>query len=76
MFSTLPNTLPPLGAGRMNFPSRHPLNQTFLSGAAIAAADVIVGIEIANFYGAVNLFIDQVERTERPAIRPGVSSSP
>ena len=56
----------------MNFPSRHPLNQTFRSGAAIAAADVIVGIEIANFYGAVNLFIDQVERTERPVIRPGV----
>ncbi len=70
--STLPNVLPPIAAGRMNFPTRHPLNQTFRSQAAIAAADVIVGLEIANFYGAVNIFIDQEERTERPATKPGV----
>jgi thiamine pyrophosphate-dependent acetolactate synthase large subunit-like protein len=70
--STLPNVLPPIAAGRMNFPTRHPLNQTFRSQAAIASADVIVGLEIANFYGAVNIFIDQEERTERPATKPGV----
>jgi acetolactate synthase-1/2/3 large subunit len=69
--STLPNVLPPVAAGRMNFPTRHPLNQTFRSVAAIAEADVIVGLEIANFYGAVNIFIDQEERSERSAIRPG-----
>jgi acetolactate synthase I/II/III large subunit len=69
--STLPNVLPPIAAGRMNFPTRHPLNQTFRAVAAIAAADVIVGLEIANFYGAVNIFIDQTERTERPATKPG-----
>lgn len=69
--STLPNVLPPVAAGRMNFPTRHPLNQTFRSVAAIAEADVIVGLEIANFYGAVNIFIDQEERSERPATRPG-----
>lgn len=70
--STLPNVLPPIAAGRMNFPTRHPLNQTFRSAAAIAEADMIVGLEIANFYGAVNIFIDQTERSERPATRAGV----
>jgi thiamine pyrophosphate-dependent acetolactate synthase large subunit-like protein len=68
--STIPNLMPPVGAGRMNFPTRHPLNQTYRSNAAIAAADVIVGLEISNFFGATNIFIDQVERTTRPAIRP------
>lgn len=69
--STLPNTLPPIAAGRMNFPTRHPLNQTFRSLAALGAADLVVGLEIANFYGAVNVFIDQEKRTELPATRPG-----
>ncbi len=69
VISSLPNTLPPIAAGRMNFPTRHPLNQTFRSVAALGAADVVVGLEIANFYGAVNNFIDQEERTERRIVR-------
>jgi acetolactate synthase I/II/III large subunit len=69
--STLPNVLPPISAGRMNFPTRHPLNQTLRYAPAIASADVIVGLEIANFYGAVNVFVDQQERSERPAFRAG-----
>lgn len=69
--STLPNTLPPIGAGRMNFPSHHPLNHTLRSGAAIADADVVVGLEIANFFGATNTYRDQIERSSRPATKPG-----
>jgi acetolactate synthase-1/2/3 large subunit len=69
--STLPNTMPPIGPGRMNFPSRHPLNQTLRSAAAIADGDVVVGLEIANFFGAVNTYRDQIERTSRPATKTG-----
>jgi thiamine pyrophosphate-dependent acetolactate synthase large subunit-like protein len=69
--STLPNTMPPIGPGRMNFPSRHPLNQTLRSAAAISEGDVVVGLEIANFFGATNTYRDQIERSSRPATRSG-----
>jgi len=72
VISTQPNTLPPIAAGRMNFPNRHPLNQTLRAVAAIAAADVIVGLEIANIYGAMHIFRDQLERTSQPATKTGV----
>ena len=72
VISTQPNTLPPIAAGRMNFPNRHPLNQTLRGVAAIAAADVIVGLEIANIYGAMHIFRDQLERTSQPATKTGV----
>jgi acetolactate synthase-1/2/3 large subunit len=69
--STLPNTQPPIGPGRMNFPSRHPLNQTLRSAAAIAEGDVIVGLEIANFFGATNTYRDQIERSSQAATKSG-----
>ena len=40
VISTQPDTMPPLGAGRMNFPSRHPLNHTLRTAAAIAEGDL------------------------------------
>jgi thiamine pyrophosphate-dependent acetolactate synthase large subunit-like protein len=52
--------------GRMNFPSRHPLNQTERAGAAIRNADVILGLEVWDFWGTVNNFRDQLHRTSRP----------
>ena len=69
--STQPNTAPPITAGRMNFPNRHPLNQTLRSGAVIGEADVVVGLEVANFFGTINTYRDQVERTSRSATRAG-----
>ena len=69
--STLPNTMPPIGPGRMNFPSRHPLNHTLRSAAAIADADVVVGLEISNFFGATNTYRDQIERSSRAATKTG-----
>jgi hypothetical protein len=71
VISTQPNSLPPIAAGRLNFPNRHPLNQTLRSVAAIGEADVIVGLEIANFFGATNVFRDQLERSSRPATKAG-----
>ena len=57
--------------GRMNFPSAHPLNQTERSRALIANADVILGLELWDFWGTVNSFRDQVERTSRPITQAG-----
>ena len=51
--------------GRMNFPSRHPLNQSFNRGA-VTQADVIVGLETNDIWNAVNTFTDRIERTSRP----------
>ena len=50
---------------RMNFPSRHPLNQTQQTGAAIAGADVVLGLEVADFWATVNSLRDQLHRTDR-----------
>ena len=56
---------------RMNFPSQHPLNQSLRSGAVIADADVIVGLEVGNFFGVVTAWRDQVERTTRSITKAG-----
>jgi thiamine pyrophosphate-dependent acetolactate synthase large subunit-like protein len=55
--------------GRMNFPSRHPLNQS--QARAIADADVILGLEVSDFWGVVNSFRDQLNRTSRSTVKPG-----
>ena len=52
------------------FPSRHPLNQTGRRGAVIANADVILGLEVGNFYGTVNSMRDQLHRTTRYNAKP------
>jgi len=57
--------------GRMNFPTRHPLNQTDRAGAVLASADVILGLEVTDFWGAVNAFRDQQHRATRPLTKPG-----
>jgi acetolactate synthase-1/2/3 large subunit len=57
-------------AGRMNFPSRHPLNQTFRRAAVVGEADVMVAIEMNDLYGAVNSSSDRIVRSTRPIFRP------
>ena len=56
--------------GRMNFPSRHPLNQTARANALIREADVILGLEMSDFWGNVNSFRDQMRRTSEPLTKP------
>ena len=46
--------------GRMNFPTRHPLNQTERNRALVASADVILGLEVADFYSAIHNYRDQL----------------
>jgi thiamine pyrophosphate-dependent acetolactate synthase large subunit-like protein len=55
---------------RMNFPSRHPLNHTQRSGAAIGEADVILGLEVADFWATVNALRDQLHRSTRRIAQP------
>ena len=56
---------------RLNFPSRHPLNQSSTTRAAISGADVILALEVQDFHGTVNVFRDQITRTARPMYKPG-----
>ncbi|MBI4888696.1 MAG: twin-arginine translocation signal domain-containing protein [Acidobacteria bacterium] len=56
--------------GRMNFPSKHPLNLSESAGQLIANADVILGLELTDFWGTVNGFRDSLVRTSRSRIRP------
>ena len=57
--------------GRMNFPTRHPLNQTERARVLIGGADVILGLELTDFWGTVHSFRDQVQRTSQPLTKPG-----
>ena len=52
-------------AGRSNFPTRHPLCHTFRRGPVIASADVVLGIELNDYYGAVHAFSDRIVRRTR-----------
>lgn len=56
---------------RMNFPSRHPLNQTLRQRAAISAADLIVGLEVYDFFGVVHALAGQTRVIPRSIIKPG-----
>jgi thiamine pyrophosphate-dependent acetolactate synthase large subunit-like protein len=40
------------GGARMNFPWRHPLNQTSRQNAALAQADVVLALEVTDVYGS------------------------
>jgi acetolactate synthase I/II/III large subunit len=40
-------------SGRMNFPWRHPLNQTRRQAALAAEADLILGLELTDYWGAI-----------------------
>ena len=56
---------------RMNFPSRHPLNQTQRSRAAVSNADVILGLEVYDFYGVVHALGGQVKVVPRTITKQG-----
>jgi acetolactate synthase I/II/III large subunit len=57
--------------GRMNFPTRHPLNQTWHGREEISNADVILGLELTDFWGAIHSYRDQMERSSRLLTKPG-----
>ncbi|HEV2201001.1 MAG TPA: thiamine pyrophosphate-dependent enzyme [Bryobacteraceae bacterium] len=56
---------------RMNFPSRHPLNQSERRKAVLATADVVLGLECNDLWGTVNDYQDVLVRHSVPNIKPG-----
>jgi thiamine pyrophosphate-dependent acetolactate synthase large subunit-like protein len=56
---------------RMNFPTRHPLNQSLRAAAAVADADLVVGLEVADFWASVNTLRDQLHRSTEPRTKAG-----
>jgi thiamine pyrophosphate-dependent acetolactate synthase large subunit-like protein len=57
--------------GRMNFPSRHPLNQSASGRQLIGNADVIIGLELTDFWGTVGTVRDSLIRSSRSFLKPG-----
>jgi acetolactate synthase I/II/III large subunit len=47
--------------GRMNFPNTHYLNQTARGAELIGQADVVIGLELTDYWGTVNAFFDNGE---------------
>ncbi len=59
--------------GRLNFPTRHPLNHSDNARALVAGADLIVGLELTDFWGTIHAYRDQLERTSTRIARPGAT---
>ena len=57
--------------GRMNFPSRHPLNHSATGRQLVTGADVILGLELTDFWGTGHAVRDSLVRTSRSLIKPG-----
>ncbi|MSP94193.1 MAG: thiamine pyrophosphate-binding protein [Alphaproteobacteria bacterium] len=55
--------------GRMNMPNNHYLFQ--MGGASVPQADVILGLELTDFWGSVNDSEDSVEEHRELRIKPG-----
>jgi acetolactate synthase-1/2/3 large subunit len=58
-------------ASRQNMPNNHYLNQTRQSGRLIPRADVILGLEVTDFWGQVNS-INRGNMTAQPRTKEGV----
>ena len=59
-------------AARMNFPSRHPLNQTNRgSRATVGQADVVLGLEVVDFWGVTHAFREHIVSSSVPTTRGG-----
>jgi acetolactate synthase I/II/III large subunit len=57
--------------GRHNFPNQHPLNLSNGGRALLSNADVVLGLELTDFWGTVDSFRDSLVRTSRPITKPG-----
>ena len=56
---------------RLNFPTTHYLHQSGRARALLAEADVVLGLELSDFYGTVNHYIDNGENLRESRIKPG-----
>jgi acetolactate synthase I/II/III large subunit len=58
--------------GRMNFPTAHHLCHSERGRTLIGQADVILGLELTDYWGTVNAYTDNHERTTRSRTKAGV----
>ena len=62
-------------ANRMNFPNTHHLCQSTQAQALIRDADVVLGLEVSDFWNTVNLFVDNAQDhghgTRQSRVKPG-----
>jgi acetolactate synthase-1/2/3 large subunit len=56
--------------GRMNMPSRHPLNLSWSANELLPEADLVLGLEVVDLYGTLNRYRDQAKVTTRPILKP------
>jgi len=56
---------------RTNFPSHHPLNQSFRGRALLAQADLVLALEVNEPYAALHNSIDRIHRYDDPVLKPG-----
>jgi acetolactate synthase-1/2/3 large subunit len=61
-------------SGRLNCPTRHPLNQSSRGRSHIAQADAILGLEMSDFWALLNSYRDQVQRSSRPIVKAGAKT--
>jgi len=59
-------------SARLNIPSRHPLNQSGRARGHISQADMILGLEMSDYWSTLNSYRDQVHRTSRGITKAGV----
>lgn len=55
--------------GRMNISNRHPLNFTSRGGQLIRQADMILGLEMTDFWGVLNSMTDQLFRKSNSHVK-------
>jgi acetolactate synthase-1/2/3 large subunit len=56
-------------SGRLNIATRHPLNQSGRARGLIGQADVILGLEMSDYWSTLNSYRDQVQRTSRKIVK-------
>jgi acetolactate synthase-1/2/3 large subunit len=59
------------GSMRMNFPWRHPLNQSSRGRAVVSQADLILGMEMTDFWATTHSFVPHTEYSTRSSVKPG-----
>ena len=55
---------------RLNFPNTHYLHQTGRGNALIRQADVVLGLELSDFWGTVNSYIDNGQNLRESKVKP------
>jgi len=60
-------------AGRMNFPTTHYLNHSGRAGAVVGQADVLIGLELTDFWNTVNAYVDNGENLRESRVKSGAT---